>query len=108
MTALYLITAGNFTYGAFDAESEQDARDQAARDAGYKDEADIARQVGRPSELRATLLTGAEANRANAAAKKWPVWADHIDTAVYPRGAWEGMSFKRRRELAAQTIVYCR
>lgn len=43
--------AGGLLIGVYQAENEQDARDQVARDAGYKSEADMAERRSEPSTL---------------------------------------------------------
>lgn len=48
------VSANGHTFGTYEAASEQEARDLCAKDAGYKSEADMAAQLGRPSELVAT------------------------------------------------------
>lgn len=39
--------------GVYEAESEQEARDACARDAGYKSEAEMVERLGQPSQLKA-------------------------------------------------------
>lgn len=49
-------TVGGPLIGIYQAENEQDARDQVARDAGYKSEADMVERLARPSELVAVEI----------------------------------------------------
>lgn len=49
--ATYRVEAGNTVMGTYTAESEQEARDLCARDAGYESESDMEIQLGAPSEL---------------------------------------------------------
>jgi hypothetical protein len=51
MTKQYEVTANSIVCGVFIAETAQEARDQAAQDAGYKSEADMVAQLEQPSEL---------------------------------------------------------
>ena len=46
MKTSYHVTANNCDFGIIVAISEQDARDQAAMRAGYKNETDLCRRVG--------------------------------------------------------------
>lgn len=47
----YRVEANVTVMGTYTADSEQEARDLCARDAGYESEADMERQLGAPSEL---------------------------------------------------------
>ena len=53
MTAQYEVSANGTIFGVYEAETEQDARDQCARDAGYRSEADMVQRLGAQSELEA-------------------------------------------------------
>ena len=50
------VSANGTSFGVFTALNEQVARDLCAREAGYKDEIDMAAKLGRPSELIATKI----------------------------------------------------
>lgn len=47
----YQVTANGVIFGIYEADSEQQARDLCAQDAGYASEADMADQIGSASEL---------------------------------------------------------
>lgn len=47
---MFHVYANNST-GIFEAENEQAARDAFARDAGYKSEVDMEKQLKQPSEI---------------------------------------------------------
>jgi hypothetical protein len=47
----YQVSANGQVFGTYEADSEQAARDLCAQDAGYKNEADMAAQLGQASEL---------------------------------------------------------
>ena len=49
----YQVEANGTVMGTYTAESEQEARDLCAQDAGYESEADMELQLGAPSELMA-------------------------------------------------------
>ena len=49
--ATYRVEANGTVMGSYTAESEQEARDLCAQDAGYESEADMELQLGAPSEL---------------------------------------------------------
>jgi len=51
MTTKYHVSANAADFGIIDADSEQEARDEAARMAGYQSEADMVAQIDQPSEL---------------------------------------------------------
>ncbi len=53
--AKYIVSANGTEFGSYEADSEQGARDLCAQDAGYKDEADMAAQLGQTSELVAVI-----------------------------------------------------
>lgn len=50
----FRVSANGATFGVFEAETEQRARDACAMDAGYKSEADMCAQLEQPSALVAT------------------------------------------------------
>lgn len=50
---LLKFTANGQLFGTYEASSEQEARDLCAQDAGYKDEADMVKQLEQDSELEA-------------------------------------------------------
>lgn len=52
----YIVSANGTEFGTYDANSEQEARDLCAQDAGYKSEADMIERLGRASELQAALV----------------------------------------------------
>lgn len=51
----YIVAANDLEFGTYEADSEQEARDLCAQDAGYKSEADMEDQLGQPSELVAEI-----------------------------------------------------
>ena len=55
MSKQFEVSANGHVFGMYEAETEQDARDLCAIDAGYKSEADMVSQLERPSELVAAL-----------------------------------------------------
>ena len=52
----YIVRANGVDFGTYEADTEQDARDLCARNAGYKSEEDIEDVLGYPSELVAEEL----------------------------------------------------
>jgi len=46
----------NAAEGVYEAETEQDARDAFARDAGYKSERDMVEQLEQESEIRSLRI----------------------------------------------------
>lgn len=52
----YQVSANGTVFGEYAADSEQQARDLCAKDAGYVDEADMAARLGQPSELVAVAI----------------------------------------------------
>jgi hypothetical protein len=56
MSNVYTVSANGTEFGEYVANSEQEACDLCAQDAGYKSEADMAKQLGRQSDLVATLV----------------------------------------------------
>lgn len=48
----YRVYANACDFGSFTAASEQEARDLAAKMAGYLSEADMIEQLGQPSEMK--------------------------------------------------------
>lgn len=52
----YEVSANGHVYGVYKAFDAQDARDQVAQEAGYRDEDDLVQQLGRPSELQAIAI----------------------------------------------------
>ncbi len=52
----YQVSANGHVFGTFEAESEQQARDLCAQEAGYKSEADMVAQLEQPSELVAEII----------------------------------------------------
>jgi len=52
----YVVTANGYNLGVYSAKKKQAARDACARDAGYKNEADLVAQLERTSNLIATEL----------------------------------------------------
>lgn len=53
----FQVHANGTIFGAYKAASEQEARDLCAQDAGYKDEADMVKQLERPSDLVADFMS---------------------------------------------------
>lgn len=53
MSKQYEVSANGTVFGVYEAESEQGARDACAKDAGYKDEADMSAKLEQDSELEA-------------------------------------------------------
>jgi len=51
----YIVAANDLEFGTYEADTEQEARDLCAQDAGYKSEADMEDQLGQPSELVAEI-----------------------------------------------------
>lgn len=51
MSKQFEVSANGITFGIYEAETAQEARDLCAIDAGYKSEADMTAQLGQPSEL---------------------------------------------------------
>jgi hypothetical protein len=47
----YEVSANGHVFGVYEADSEQEARDLCAQDAGYKSEADMVRQLEQESDL---------------------------------------------------------
>lgn len=47
----YAVSANGTVFGTYEADSEQQARDLCAQDAGYQSEADMVRRLEQPSEL---------------------------------------------------------
>lgn len=47
----YHVNANGADFGEAEAKDEQEARDVAARMAGYQSEADMVERLGKPSEL---------------------------------------------------------
>ena len=47
----YIVSANCTEFGTYEANSEQEACDLCAQDAGYKSEADMVEQLGQESEL---------------------------------------------------------
>lgn len=78
MTKQFEVSANGTVFGTYEADDAQGARDACARDAGYKSEADMAKQLGQGSELvaeeRQTLVTGFELTEAGVA--KWNAWLE--------------------------------
>ncbi len=55
----YEVTANGVLFGVYQASSEQEARDECAKDAGYESESDMVKRLERPSELAANLVPDA-------------------------------------------------
>jgi len=53
MTKRFEVFANDLSFGIYEAETEQDARDACARDAGYESEADMVERLEQPSQLKA-------------------------------------------------------
>lgn len=51
----YRVEANGTVMGTYTAESEQEARDLCAQDAGYRDEKDMEMQLGEKSQLDAQI-----------------------------------------------------
>lgn len=49
----YTVSANGTTFGTYEADNEQDARDAGARDAGYQREAHMVEMLEQPSDLQA-------------------------------------------------------
>ena len=47
----FQVSANGVVFGTYAADTEQEALDLCAQDAGYKNEADMVEQLGVPSEL---------------------------------------------------------
>lgn len=47
----YQVSANGQVFGTYEADSEQDARDLCAQDAGYEGEVDMESRLEQPSEL---------------------------------------------------------
>jgi hypothetical protein len=60
----YEVSANDTIFGVYDAESESEARDLCARDAGYESEADMAQRLGEKSALVAVEV------------EEWLTWED--------------------------------
>lgn len=58
MSKQFEVSANGSTFGVYEADSEQGARDACAVDAGYKSEADMVERLGQPSELVAVERLG--------------------------------------------------
>lgn len=56
MSKQFEVFANDVTFGIYEAEDAQGARDACAVDAGYQSEADMVKQLERPSELVAVEL----------------------------------------------------
>lgn len=54
--ATYEVSANGTVFGTYEAETEQQARDLCARDAGYESEAEMTESLEQPSELEAREL----------------------------------------------------
>jgi len=54
--ATYSVQSGCNDFGPYEAQSEQEARDLCAQEAGYKSEADMVAQIEAPSWLVAILV----------------------------------------------------
>lgn len=52
----YAVGANHVIFGAYPAETKQEASDLCAQDAGYESEQDMAEQLGEPSEQIADLV----------------------------------------------------
>ncbi len=52
----YLVSSEWIDFGVYEADSEQQARDLCAQDAGYRSEADMVERLERPSELVAKAV----------------------------------------------------
>ncbi len=70
MTQFQVIANGN-VFGIYEAEDEQQARDLCAQDAGYDNEADMAAQLERASELN--CVSG----------EAWEAWEDGCDKVEF-------------------------
>lgn len=53
--AKFQVSANGQVFGIYEGETEQDARNACAADAGYKSEADMVAQLEEPSELVADV-----------------------------------------------------
>ena len=53
MTKRFEVFANDLSLGIYEAETEQDARDACARDAGYESEANMVERLEQPSQLKA-------------------------------------------------------
>ena len=53
MTKRFEVFANDLSFGIYEAETEQDARDACARDAGYESEANMVENLEQPSQLKA-------------------------------------------------------
>lgn len=51
----YIVSANGTEFGIYEANSEQEARDMCAKDAGYMSEADMVEQLGQDSDLVAQV-----------------------------------------------------
>lgn len=56
MTNKYEVSASGTVFGIYEADSEQEARDECAKDAGYKSEEDMVKRLEQPSSLVAVLV----------------------------------------------------
>ena len=70
MSKKYAVCANAWNFGIVLANSEQEARDACARDAGYESEAQMAETLEQPSELVATEV------------EEWEAWIDDESEAV--------------------------
>jgi hypothetical protein len=56
MTTQFQVEANGATFGVYEANDAQSARDACAIDAGYASEADMVAQLGQDSDLVATAI----------------------------------------------------
>ena len=56
MTHKYEVSASGTVFGIYEADSEQEAKDECAKDAGYKNEADMIDRLEQPSIFMAVLV----------------------------------------------------
>ncbi len=52
----YQVSANGTIFGTYEAETEQQARDLCAQDAGYASEADMVERLGQESDLIAEAI----------------------------------------------------
>ena len=52
----YEISANGTIFGIYEGETEQEARDACARDAGYQSEEEMSARLEAPSDLEATQV----------------------------------------------------
>lgn len=64
--AKFNVSANGTTFGTYEGDTEQAARDACAVDAGYKSEADMVEQLESPSELQAVIVE----------TETWIAWID--------------------------------